>query len=389
MLATLIADDLTGACDAGALFCGRGRVGVFLERQAPGPEWAVAVVDTESRALAAADATRAVRAVAGMLGERLAGGLVFKKIDSTLRGPVGAETETLLAATGRRAALVCPAFPAQGRTVVHGILYVSGIPAHESPIGSDPDYPGATSDVAEILGRGLSRPVRRLALAEVRAGAAALARALRAAAGAVVAADADTDADLDALAGAAVHDPSLVLAGSAGLARAAAAALGHAGPAVPLPEGRAWLIVAGSLHPASRAQIHALRAARVASVTLGSGTAPDVAPLVAALRSGRPALIASGESPGRRSETAGRLAQTAASVLGATRPDLVAVTGGETAHALLRALGATRLELLGAPASGLALGDVVVNGTSTLPLLTKAGGFGAPDLFLALLKRTV
>jgi len=78
----------------------------------------------------------------------------------------------------------------------------------------------------------------------------------------------------------------------------------------------------------------------------------------------------------------------AARVLAESRPDLVAVTGGETAVALLRAVGATRVELSGSPSSGLALGEAVVDAGSTFPLLTKAGGFGPPDLFLALLKGT-
>ena len=56
MLVTLIADDLTGACDAGAPFAGRSRVVVFVAPASPGPEWSVAAVDTESRGLAPAEA---------------------------------------------------------------------------------------------------------------------------------------------------------------------------------------------------------------------------------------------------------------------------------------------------------------------------------------------
>src|SRR5882724_1555236 len=124
--ATLIADDLTGACDAGALFAGRGRVAVFVTPATPGPEWNVAAVDTESRGLAPHRAAKAIRAAAERLGTRLAQGLLFKKIDSTLRGPVGAELESLLAASGRTSALVCPAFPGQHRVVVDGTLLVNG-----------------------------------------------------------------------------------------------------------------------------------------------------------------------------------------------------------------------------------------------------------------------
>ncbi|PWU21518.1 MAG: hypothetical protein C5B48_11210, partial [Candidatus Rokuibacteriota bacterium] len=89
--------------------------------------------------------------------------------------------------------------------------------------------------------------------------------------------------------------------------------------------------------------------------------------------------------PGARVEAATRLASFAAMLLEKAQPDLVAVTGGETAISLLRALGTDTIELKGAPGSGLALGDIAMHGSSVLPLLTKAGGFGGADLFVTLL----
>ncbi len=435
-MVTLIADDLTGACDAGALFTGRDRVGVFVDDAAPGAEWDVAAMDTESRGLEPAAAAERVGRAVERLAARLAHGLLFKKIDSTLRGPVGAELAALLLATGRRTALICPAFPDQARTVLHGHLLVGGMDAHLSPIGQDPAYPGPTSDIADILRRGAAQPVSFLSLARVRGGHEDLARTLASDREQIFVADAEADSDLDALARAALGCPHLVLAGSAGLARAVAASLGFASPPMPLPEGRAWLILAGSLHPATRAQLRTLESAGIAGVRLDGQRDPDIGWLIEQLKDDRPVFIASSDdiatAPGARGETASRLAVAATRVLLESRPDLVAVTGGETAVALLRALGAARLELLGVPSSGLALGDVVVdsalaspgsspaarrprlgsninsalaspgsspaarrprlgsniNDASTLPLLTKAGGFGAPDLFLTLLKGT-
>jgi len=389
MLATLIADDLTGACDAGALFAGRGRVGVFVDAAAVDPGRDVAAIDTETRSLTAPEAAARVRATAERLGARLHAGLLFKKIDSTLRGAVGAELDALLSATGRSAALVCPAFPAEGRTVAQGRLCVNGIPVHASPIGRDPAYPGDTSDVVAILRRATARPISHLPLDRVRSGRDALERALASARGIVVA-DAETDADLDALAAAAAARPALVLAGSAGLAGAVAARLGHAAPLpVPLPEGRGWLIVAGSLHPATRAQIRSLEAAGVAGVAIDGTCDPDTRALVDRLRGGRPVFVTTADgaaaTPDARRHMAARLAALATGVLARTRPDLVAVTGGDTAHALIVALEADHLELRGSPSSGLALGDLVVDGAPTLAVLTKAGGFGAANLFLTLL----
>src|SRR5574341_13776 len=125
MAVTIIADDLTGACDAGALFAGRGPVGVFVTPDLP---------DARLRAAAGLEA-------------RLRGGRVFKKIDSTVRGNVAAELEALMSATDAMTALVSPAFPGQGRTVIQGFLSVHGVLAHEGPVGRDADYPGASSDL--------------------------------------------------------------------------------------------------------------------------------------------------------------------------------------------------------------------------------------------------
>ncbi len=239
MLATLIADDLTGACDAGAPFAGRGPRGCLRRSRFAWPG-----VDRgrgrhrEPWAPAGRCRGRRARGRRGVSARVSTGGLLFKKIDSTLRGPIGAELEALLETSGRRAALVCPAFPGQGRTVADGMLLVNGAPAHESPIGRDPAYPGPTSDVVEIVRRGAARPVSLLPLDRVRGDRDALARTLRDARDRIIVADALTDGDLDALARATLGCTELALAGSAGLARAVAAAHGLARPRPrPLPRG--------------------------------------------------------------------------------------------------------------------------------------------------------
>jgi D-threonate/D-erythronate kinase len=81
-----------------------------------------------------------------------------------------------------------------------------------------------------------------------------------------------------------------------------------------------------------------------------------------------------------------RLAAQARDVLEREGFDLIAVTGGQTAVALYRALEAERIDLVGAPGPGLALGYLRAPKHPALPILTKAGGFGAPDLFVSLLR---
>jgi len=343
MTVTIVADDLTGACDAGTLFAGKSPVPVAVW---PDPAVAapVSVVDTESRDLEAAEASRRVRRAIGP-GARAGATVWFKKIDSTLRGHAGAELAALLRATGVSSALVCPAFPAQGRTVVDRQLFVNGEP-HAS--------------VVDRLRPEVDRPLAWIPLGDVRAGGIALTARVMRLAGMIAVADAETDADLDALLGAALAlEAPPLLAGSAGLARALAERLGLlAGPAS-LPPGR-WLIVAGSLSPSTRRQIAEAR------------------------RAGLRVLATPDAGRGDAATAAAEVGAEAARLLAAEPFDLVVVTGGETAVALYRALGATRLDLVGAPQPGLALGWLGMPGRADLAVLTKAGGFGPPNLFVSL-----
>jgi D-threonate/D-erythronate kinase len=124
------ADDLTGACDTGAVFAARGLATIVLlpEARFPASLPDVLAVDTESRGRAAPDARAAARrAVARLAAAGPA--LLYKKVDSTLRGALAAELGGALEGAGdRRAALLAPALPAQGRTVVDGMLRVGGRP---------------------------------------------------------------------------------------------------------------------------------------------------------------------------------------------------------------------------------------------------------------------
>lgn len=388
---TIIADDLTGACDTGCLFAGSGPVGVLAALALTVPSSSgmapVITLDTESRALPPREAAAAIHDAARQVGERLAAGPVFKKIDSTLRGAAGVELTALLEHgppfTG---ALVCPAFPAQRRVVRHGRLLVDSVPVHESAIARDPAFRAASSELGALLAGGA--PVILLGLDDVRAGAEKVAHLLERHRGALVAADAETDADLATLAEAALAVPGTLIAGSAGLGRALSRTLGCDAPAVALPAGRARLVVVGSLHPASRAQLDALLAAGAPLVTADAGGHGDPAPAVAALAAGRGAVVASVTAPANREAVARQLAAAAARVLERAVPDLVAVTGGDTAYALLRALHPRRFDLAGAPADGLALGRLVLDDGRPLALLTKAGGFGGPDLLTTLLGGT-
>lgn len=75
-----------------------------------------------------------------------------KRIDSTLRGNAGSETDALLDALGPDYTAVCaPCFPASGRIVIGGYMMVKGLPLHKTEAALDPKTPVTTSDVKEIF----------------------------------------------------------------------------------------------------------------------------------------------------------------------------------------------------------------------------------------------
>lgn len=362
-LLTIVADDLTGGCDSGTLFAGRGPVPLAIWPRAL-PVGPVRVIDTESRVLDRRDAADRVRSAAGLAPARH----LFKKIDSTLRGRIGAETEAMMAIRGDSAALLCPAFPAQGRVVADRVLAVDGRPVSATAVAADPEFPSLSArtdrgvpDVIDLVGPQFERPLAWLSLACVREGPGPLGERLARLSGSVVLADAETDADLDVLAAAGLASkPSPLFVGSAGLAGALARHLDLYAERVPLPSARRWLIVAGSRHPATQRQIGAARAAGLAVVAAPEGDHGD------------------------RAAVGKMLAAEARAVLDREGADLVVVTGGETAVALVEALGGERIDLVGAPRPGLALGYLRAPHRPALPLITKAGGFGDEDLLVSL-----
>src|SRR5258706_2475008 len=129
----IIADDLTGAADTAVQFV---RAGWETELQLRGRSSAAQAiaVTTESRGWPARESAEAVSAAVTRLRDANVTHL-YKKIDSTLRGQLRAEVHAVVETWSPRAtAVVCPAFPAMGRTVVNGYLRVNGVPVAETAV---------------------------------------------------------------------------------------------------------------------------------------------------------------------------------------------------------------------------------------------------------------
>ena len=136
------ADDLTGSGDVGMQFRGAGLSTTLFVAQASASSVAsdaaeAIVIDTDSRNVAAsAAAERQLNAVAALSTPIGGDAVVYKKVDSTIRGNVGAEIAALMRALEMRCCLFAPAFPSSTtpRTTVGGFQLV-GVAAFAALLG--------------------------------------------------------------------------------------------------------------------------------------------------------------------------------------------------------------------------------------------------------------
>lgn len=375
----VVADDLTGAGDTAVQFV---RAGWRTELQLSAADTAaeVVAVTTDSRALPADEAARA--AAKAVRDLRAAGaGLLYKKVDSTLRGAIRAEIDGALKVWGPNAvAVVCPAFPANGRTVRDGVLLVHGIEVHRTAAGQDPVTPTVESRVAELLEAEQvpltgNDPRRN---AELLRGA-----------GPVAVVDAETEGDLERVAAAVMAlGPDAVPVGSAGLAAQLARTW------APEHTHRPSLVVVTSLHSSTREQV--ARLAAEPGTRVERPGPDDLADEEAWQSWSRTvldrfdpqaphlALVAPEDGGGDLSpaDVARRLGGLAARIAQEHTLSGLVVTGGDGARALTTQLQARAIALTGEVAPGIPIGTVSGGPRHGLSIVTKAGGFGPPTALL-------
>ncbi len=337
----IVADDLTGACDSAVPFAAAGlrTVAAFGEPVEPAE---VLALSTESRDAGAAEAVCRLRRIAG----RARAPIVFKKIDSTLRGNTGVEIVAALEAFGCEAAVVTPAFPALGRIVESGRLRVVTDPAF-LPVEIAPWLRAAGADSCRHVPAG--------GIAEAIEGGARF-----------VSVDAVCTEDLARIA-AEIHAlPRRILwAGSGGLAAALAPRLGAAGPAPELPRASGpVLFCIGSDHPVTMEQQRRLVETRGAILLdARAAAAEDLRGRSAVLRIPR-----------------GRVAvKSLAELFDRFPPAAFFLSGGDTASLVCRALAARAIELRREFLPGMPAGVLHGGPFEGTAVFTKSGGFGSPE----------
>ncbi|HWS79709.1 MAG TPA: four-carbon acid sugar kinase family protein [Rubrobacter sp.] len=381
MLIAVIADDLTGAADTGVQFVHAGyRTAVFFRATEVIEDNLDAVVfDTDSRAMPAGFAAkRVVDAAHAARGARI----VYKKLDSTLRGNVAAELAAALGGARRDRAIVAPAFPAAGRATVGGIQRVHGVPVDETEMANDPHIPVREAHVPSLLADAFSS-VGLLSVEDLAE--PDLVRSTLEDYDCVVA-DAERDADLEALVRAVPDPAGLLWVGSAGLALALGSV--YPGPyagttRVRRTPVRPVLVVVGSLSGVAREQVRRLvEAYGEVDVPVDSRAPNAVREAVGAARralaGGTCAVVHSPEERSASGESVlGSLSEVAALLSEEGLFEGLVLTGGATAVGVAQRLGASGIRLEVEVETGVPMG--LLAGPRPYPVVTKAGGFGRPD----------
>ncbi len=372
----IIADDLTGALDTAGPFAQRGLatkvVAQTRDCDADSVRGAQVVsVNSASRHLSADAAAARVKQCARIFSGQTFD-FIFKKVDSTLRGNVAAESMALLEVSGRQTALIAPAFPQQGRTVRLGVVHVEGVPLAKTGFARDALSPPPLSPLAEVFAA-VAGPDR---VRSWRHG-----EDLPSVDGGVVIADADSEDEMAELfAKAAQRAGQTLLVGSAGLGGELASHLStRASRATFDAFSGPILFVVGSRAARSREQVEQLRKQKATVVLEAPNGIVEQEACTADTR--QIVLLAVEGTSGERADAADvarRLGATGLELADRVGADAIVVTGGDTAIALLEVSGCSVIDVCGNLMPGIPFSSFKRNGRQVY-LVTKAGGFGVRD----------
>jgi uncharacterized protein YgbK (DUF1537 family) len=322
---------------------------------------------------------------------------LYQKIDSTIRGNVGSEIEAVLRTSGKSIAIVAPALPRSGRTVVGGRAFVDRVPLDRTVVGRDLFAAVMTSRVPELIRQQTGLEVVSVPLERIRGGSLQdLVDGYRRAASSptILVCDSETDSDLAAI-GSLRRDDDVLFVGSSGLAGALCRGPRHDLPALP------FLLLVGSLNPASQLQADRLGRRRstfcieVDAQSAAAAPAEELDRAAGLLRAagelyGRHVLVRCTPQPlavngAESSRAIGQriadcMSRIALEVLRASPRRLLFSTGGDLSSRFLAAVGAESVRLLDEAEPGVPFGIINGGAFEGSFLFSKAGGFGEPDI---------
>jgi len=405
MLLGCIGDDFTGSSDLGNTLTKAGMrvvqyVGVPDVPAAQDVE--AGIVALKSRSIPVVEAVAQSLAALDWLRAQGCTQFLFKycsTFDSTREGNIGPVAEALADALGATEVIVCPAFPATGRSIYQGHLFVGDRLLSESGMQHHPLTPMSDPDIRRWLAHQISGTVGHVPATAVLGGVESTRAALRREAAKghrLMVADAITDADLVTL-GHAAADHLLVTGGSGiamglpdnfrargQLSETSGAWRAQVGPVVALSGScstatRAQVTMHAATHPSRELTADAVMSGEVNADTLATWAVgqPGV-PLI--YSSADPDSVAAAQAHYGASALAGAIETLFADLAralvakGVTR---LVSAGGETSGAVVSGLGLAQLEI----GPEIDPGVPMIRASDGLVLALKSGNFGAADFF--------
>lgn len=160
MKIAVISDDLTGASDCGGQLVQYGlNVSVILNWNKLSLKRNDAIIcNTNSRDISEEEAYARVRDISECLKDKYFD-MVYKKIDSTMRGNIGQEINAMQDVFQKDFVIIAPAYPKNGRQVINGVYYLNHKKLTETEVARDPKTPVKDSVVSEMIRNQSNRSV--------------------------------------------------------------------------------------------------------------------------------------------------------------------------------------------------------------------------------------
>ncbi|MFC1903703.1 four-carbon acid sugar kinase family protein [Chloroflexota bacterium] len=388
----IVADDLTGSMDSSGYFARQGFSTVVVLEPGYLSDAAVVVANTNSRAEALDVACKRVRQAV----RSFEGRVVYKKIDSTLRGNIGVELAAAMEELAGEKAIVAPAFPDVGRTTVHGVLLVNGVAVAETQFANDPILPVKESHLPSLLEKTTGRQVGSISIGDIDAGMESLYRKINGMPQDIIVCDVTAQSHLTGIAQAAtLAKERWLLCGSAGLARELHIVLPEASGVKEKKSSRTLsgpvLVVIGTRNQVAANQLmKAKNELGLPILDLEVGDFDDrkvssekVMPMVKKaerlLAQGKGLAISSTFSqyaPDLKHFIPALMAELAVSILSSRKFAGLFLSGGDIAIEVCRRLSVTAISVLGEVEPGVPAGELIGGRGQGMKVVTKAGGFG-------------
>ncbi len=417
----IIADDLTGANDTGVQFAKQNFTTISLldlTYQHLNQDTEVLVYNAETRSLAPEAAYESMRKAAKQLPLAQAS-CVYKKIDSTMRGNIGAEIDAIMDVHSFDLAVVIPAYPKGARMTIGGYHLVQQTLLEDSEFSKDPKCPVTESFLPSLLSAQTRRKLGHVGIQQIRDPfklRQEIEEMLNAGVQLIIF-DAAVQQDMERVVKALSDDLRCLWVGSAGLAQSLADQWVDRTSRVKqpdpwcIPDEQPLFVISGSVSSVSKQQVEQLARkkeefsiVKADPIGLLDNSTQEwnclVEQILNLVDQGKNPILTTDSSIETRkavedwrlskgigtldigNKIADQLGELGSYVISQRKFSGIIATGGDIAYRLCCHTEVKALQVLDEVEAGIPLSRILGGPADGLPIVTKAGGFGHPDSFI-------